>query len=534
MSEAIYFNGDILTMEGDVPRYVEALFIRDGRILATGTKSEMTKLVGKDTKLMNLQGRTLMPAFLDPHSHITACAEILNQARLGSASSFDELAGSLKKFLEKNPPAPGEFLMGFGYDHNNLEEGMHPTREVLDRVSADIPVIAVHASGHMAVLNTLALSMLGIGAQTPEVPGGRIGREADGKTPDGYLEEKAFMTFSSKIPRPSAESAIDALEKAQDMYVSYGITTIQDGLTEEASFALLKEAAAAGRLKTDIVCYADLLKAPGLVQKEQEYDRRYHRHLKIGGYKIILDGSPQGRTAWLSKPYEDAKDGYSGYPVYTQEQVDTYVERSKEEGRQLLVHCNGDAAAEQMIRACRKPSKLRPVMIHAQTVRREQLVRMKELGIIPSFFIAHVYHWGEIHRKNLGEERSERISPAREAADLQMPYTFHQDTPVIEPDMLETVWCAVNRKTRSGRTLGEEYAVTPYEALQAVTCYAAFQYFEEDDKGTLSPGKLADMIILSENPLKAEPDEIRRIRVLATLKEGELLYEAPKETKQDL
>lgn len=187
-----------------------------------------------------------------------------------------------------------------------------------------------------------------------------------------------------------------------------------------------------------------------------------------------------------------------------------------------------------MIRACRKPSKLRPVMIHAQTVRRDQLVRMKELGIIPSFFIAHVYHWGEIHRKNLGEERSERISPAREAADLQMPYTFHQDTPVIEPDMLETVWCAVNRKTRSGRTLGAEYAVTPYEALQAVTCYAAFQYFEEDDKGTLSPGKLADMIILSENPLKAEPDEIRRIRVLATLKEGELLYEAPKETKQDL
>ena len=195
------------------------------------------------------------------------------------------------------------------------------------------------------------------------------------------------------------------------------------GLTEEASFAMLKEAAAAGRLKTDIVCYADLLKAPGLVQKEPEYDRRYHRHLKIGGYKIILDGSPQGRTAWLSKPYEDAKDGYSGYPVYTQEQVDTYVERSKEEGRQLLVHCNGDAAAEQMIRACRKPSKLRPVMIHAQTVRRDQLVRMKELGIIPSFFIAHVYHWGEIHRKNLGEERSERISPAREAADLQMPYT---------------------------------------------------------------------------------------------------------------
>ena len=279
MSEAIYFNGDILTMEGDVPRYVEALFIRDGRILATGTKSEMTKLVGKDTKLMNLQGRTLMPAFLDPHSHITACAEILNQARLGSASSFDELAGSLKKFLEKNPPAPGEFLMGFGYDHNNLEEGKHPTREVLDRVSADIPVIAVHASGHMAVLNTAALLTLGIGAQTPEVPGGRIGREADGKTPDGYLEEKAFMTFSSKIPRPSAESVMDALEKAQDMYVSYGITTIQDGLTEEASFALLKEAAAAGRLKTDIVCYADLLKAPGLVQKEQEYDRRYHRHL---------------------------------------------------------------------------------------------------------------------------------------------------------------------------------------------------------------------------------------------------------------
>ena len=534
MSDAICFNGDILTMEGDEPRYVEALFVRDGRILAAGTKSEMTKLVGKDTKLLNLQGRTLMPSFLDPHSHITAYAQILSQARLGSASNFDELVGCLKKFLEERSLAPGEFLMGFGYDHNSLEEGRHPTRDVLDRVSETVPVIAVHASGHMAVLNTAALLTLGIDAKTPEVPGGRIGREADGETPDGYLEEKAFMTFSSKIPRPSSDSAADALEKAQDLYVSYGITTIQDGLTEEASFTLLKEAAMAGRLKTDIVCYADLLKSPELVQKEPEYDRHYNRHLKIGGYKIILDGSPQGRTAWLSKPYEGAQDGYSGYPVYTQEQVDAYAARSEEEGRQLLVHCNGDAAAEQMIRAYQKPAKLRPVMIHAQTVRRDQLVRMKELGIIPSFFVAHVYHWGEIHRKNLGDARAERISPAKEAADLNMTYTFHQDTPVIEPDMLETVWCAVNRKTRSGQSLGAEYAVTPYEALQAVTCHAARQYFEEDEKGTLSPGKLADMVVLSENPLKTEPDAIRRIRVLATLKEGELLYEAPKETKQDV
>ena len=196
---------------------------------------------------------------------------------------------------------------------------------------------------------------------------------------------------------------------------------------------------------------------------------------------------------------------------------------------QLLAHCNGDRAAQQYLDALERAAEEgkcppRPVMIHAQLLGRDQLERVKKLGVIPSFFVAHVYHWGDVHVKNFGLERAEHISPAGSALSQNIPFTFHQDAPVIKPDMLETVWCAANRITRQGVVLGAKEAVSVQQALRAVTETAAYQYFREGQIGTIEPGKQADFVLLDRDPLETPRQALRDIQVLETYKGGQQIW----------
>ena len=196
-----------------------------------------------------------------------------------------------------------------------------------------------------------------------------------------------------------------------------------------------------------------------------------------------------------------------------------------------MAHCNGDAAAQQFIDAfekaqgcCRVKNQIRPVMIHAQTVRPDQLERMAQLDMMASFFVAHAYYWGDVHRKNFGDERAMAISPARTALEKGVRFTFHQDAPVVPPEMWRTVWCAVNRLSKTGAVIGEGERISTLEAMKALTVNAAYQYFEEESKGTLEEGKLADLMILDRDPLETPPMELKDIQTLATIKEGFLLW----------
>ena len=217
--------------------------------------------------------------------------------------------------------------------------------------------------------------------------------------------------------------------------------------------------------------------------------------------KHFLDGSPQGRTAWMRTPYLGEEKDYYAYGTQRDEQLQANLELALKDNMQILVHCNGDAACEQYINQYEKIKKkyeiendIRPVIIHAQLLDRDQLNRVKNLNMIPSFFVAHVYYWGDIHIQNYGFERASRISLAKDALDKGIIFTFHQDSPVIKPNMLETIWCAVNRTTKDGILLGKDERISPMEALKAVTKNAAYQYFEENIKGTLKEGKLADLV----------------------------------------
>ena len=516
----IYSGGDILTLTGEQP---QAVLVEDGVIRAVGELSGMPAHCQRE----DLGGGTLMPAFIDAHSHLTAYAQTMGLAHLEGVGDFAQMTSRLRDFIAGEG---GEgWVIGFGYDHNRLKEGRHPDKALLDRISPDRPLMVTHQSGHMGVMNSRALAAAGITDETPDPDGGRYGRDGQGHL-TGYAEENAFLAASAKMPAPSPEALARQLEKAQRAYLKYGIATAQDGRTRSAEWTLLKNAAGQGRLLMDVVAYADITQAPGLPRENPGFLKRYQGRLKLGGYKMFLDGSPQGRTAWLSQPYLGGEEGYSGYPALTDQQAQAYMDQAEAEDTQILVHCNGDAAAQQMIDCYRRAylkyrRPIRPVMIHAQLLRPDQMREMAELGMIASFFTAHTWYWGDAHRANLGDERALRISAARSALESGLAFTFHQDTPVIEPNMLETVWCAVNRVSRSGADMGRGERIGVMDALAALTVNAAWQYFEEGDKGTIAPGKRADLVVLDRNPVKVAPERIREIQVVKTIVGGQEAYE---------
>ncbi|MCI9569509.1 MAG: amidohydrolase [Lachnospiraceae bacterium] len=528
--DTLYYNGKIITMEeGDAP---EAVLVRDGMIAFAGRLDDTRKAAGEELETVDLNGQCLMPSFIDTHSHIFMNGQMAMCAGLGDCRSYDDIISTLRRFIKEKQIGADGIVMGFGYDHNFLAEGGQPDKRVLDQVSTEIPIMILHVSAHLACVNRKALELAGITEATPDPQGGAIGRLEGSMEPSGYLEEAGMTLVKKSIAGRLKVNVHEILSSMQDIYIENGVTTAQDGATTESDLEALKMASSQGLLKMDVVSYP-LLSSNGqeLLHKNKDLYGTYRSHLKIGGYKIVLDGSPQGRSAWLSEPYRNGAPDDCGYPWMTDGQVETFVKLAVKERIQLLAHCNGDAASEQYLRAYDLALKetggtedLRPVMIHCQTVRSDQLARMAELGMIASFFVGHVFYWGDVHVKNLGVERGNHVSPVRDAIDLGVKVNFHQDTPVTPPDMLHSVWCAVNRISRNGAVIGADERISVYEALKAVTIDAAFEYFEEEDKGSIKAGKRADLVILDQSPLETAPSEIHKIKVMATIKDGEVIY----------
>lgn len=529
MSE-IYFNGTILTMDETCPQ-VQAVFLEDGRIRRRGTDKEVLACKKEETVCIDLQGKTMLPGFIDGHSHFAGLANSLSQCDLSQAEDFEDIIRRLKAFIKENEIPEGQWVIGTNYDHNFLLENSHPDKRVLDKVSNRHPVLIIHASSHMGVTNSMGLRMQGLDQAVPDPEGGRYGRADGSRELSGYMEETAFVGFRGKMPMVDRDALMLLFRKAQEIYASYGVTTVQEGMVTEPLFRILQYAEQQHALYLDLAGYIDLENHEDLLTRHEEYADHYRNHFKIGGYKIFLDGSPQGRTAWMKEPYAGAEDGYCGYPIKKDGEVYRLIRKALKNHRQLLAHCNGDAAAEQYITQFEKvrsdfpaADTHRPVMIHAQLVQEKQLERMAEISMIPSFFIAHTYYWGDIHIRNFGMARAANISPAGSASRLKLPFTLHQDSPVLMPDVFGTIWCGAKRITKAGVQLSKEERIGVYEGLKAMTVHGAYQYGEERDKGTIEEGKLADLIILDKNPLDIPVDEVKHIKVLETIKEGRIVY----------
>lgn len=509
--KTLYINGNILTLDNH--RVVDSLLEEDGIVKEVGCYEDFMCIKNKDLKVVDLEGKTMMPSFIDAHSHLSSYANSFLQVSLENANTFKEIEDLLYKFNQHQDATKDLWLIGNGYDHNKLEGRKHPTKELLDNAFPNKCVVLMHKSGHFGVMNTRALKHLGL----------------EGKDKDGYLEENQWIEAIKELPLPSPKQLLNAYRKAFARYKSYGITTVQEGIMVKQMIPMVKLLLDKNAFELDVVGYPQIQEGNLFYDIFSDAVDGYVRNFRLGGYKIILDGSPQGKTAWISRPYIGSKDNY-GVSSMTDGEVIDALQKAINDRRQILAHCNGDKACEQLLLAAGAMDNLdalrgiRPVIVHAQLLTKEQLDDVVKYGFIPSFFIAHTYYWGDTHIDNLGIDIARAISPANSAQKKGIIYTFHQDTPVVEPNMMETVWCAVNRLTRNGLVLGQDERISVEKALMAVTINAAYQYGEEDIKGTLTKGKHADFILLDRNPLDIAIDELKDVKVLKTYKDGLCIY----------
>jgi predicted amidohydrolase YtcJ len=541
----VYSGGEILTMVGDRPSYAEALVERGGRILQVGALAEALRLAGPGARRVDLADRTLLPGFIDAHGHLpdyvtTWGRPDLSPPPVGTVTSVADIQAVVRRWLAEHPAPAGQLVFFTGYDDSLLAEKRHPTRADLDAVSATVPILLLHASGHLAVANSAALALVKIDRSTPNPAGGVIQRDRATGEPNGVLEETAGYPFLPLIPQPSLAQRLANLEEVQRWWASFGLTTAQDGLSNPGNLELLREAGRQGRLILDVVAYpfSKVLGDPTTLEpKLREVDIvKPGAAWPLGSMQANAGREfavPQARPA-ASQPYTTPPPGqpagYRAYPVMSQQEVDDWVALGWRNDIPILTHTNGDAAVEQLITAVGRArarygaKDLRPVAIHAQLARHDQVDRMAALGIVPSFFTAHTFFWGDWHRKNFGEARAAGISPLAYAQSKGLRFTNHNDAPVVPPDMLRLTQTAVTRTTRSGFVLGPAERVSPYVALKAITDWAAYQYFEEASKGTLEVGKRADLVILERNPLKVDPATIATIQVVETIKDGRSIY----------
>lgn len=530
MEKKLYFNGTIITLDNQ-NNIFNCIYIENDTIKFVGDIENFNQKFNlNNIQKIDLNKKTIIPSFIDSHSHITSYAQTICLVDLANCKSFEDIQNAIKNHIEKNNIEKGKWITGFNYDHEDLKEKTHPKKNILDDIAKENPVVLSHISGHIGVMNTMALKMLNITKDTKNPEGGEILKDENNE-PTGVLLENAYIRNVFKVPTPTLEELLNLLEKAQNDYFSFGITTCQDGFTKAQEFNLLKTFSESNQLKIDVVSYIDIKENSKIyLENKNTYAKDYINRYKIGGYKMFLDGSPQGRTAWVIEPYLNSNE--HGISTLSDTEVYSFISKALEDNAQLLTHCNGDAAADQLISNFEKVLKdngkektdTLPVMIHAQLVRPSQLDSMKKIGMIPSFFNAHTYFWGDIHIKNLGIERASKISPMKTALEKNILFTMHQDTPVIKPNMIKSIWCAVNRISKNGVVLGEDEKISPLDALKAVTINAAKQYFEEDKKGSLEPEKFADFVILDRNILEIEPENIKDIKILETIKYGESVF----------
>ena len=530
----VYYNGNIITMEGNTEEtlYAKALEVSNGVITKVAYTDEEANNLIKNKSLVDLKGKTLMPAFIDPHSHIISFAQALTTVDLSGTTNIAEIDSRLEDYIKNNNLTNGAWVIGFGYDNNLLPGKKNPTRDDLDKVSTNLAIFITHASGHVGSMNSKALEYFGVDENTPDIEGGVIERYPNSRKPTGYMEEAAFMKYAREVDfKVTDEDMMNFVNQAEDVYLSYGITTAQNSLIVNGDLPLIENMITNNRFKIDIIGFIDLKNAPNIFDEHKDLIGKYSNRFKISGYKIFLDGSPQAKTAWLKEPYITGEKGYRGYPIHDYNTVKEYVRKSFDDKMQLQAHCNGDAAAEQYVDAISEvmterntTNNYRAVLVHSQIVKENEYKRMSEFNIIPSLFVAHIYYWGDTHIVNLGMERASQISASKTALDNNLPFTYHQDTPVIKPNMIETISCALNRTTKDGVLLGENQKIDALNAFKAITINAAYQNGEEDIKGSLKEGKLADLVILSDDPLKIDAKDMNSIEVLETIKEGKTLY----------
>lgn len=541
-ADTVYTGGDIITIVPGQPT-AEALAVKDGLIVAVGSRADVeAAFKGPETRTVDLGGKTLLPGFIDAHSHYISSLMVANQAQVyappsGTGQDVESIVAAITAFAQSRNIPKGGMIMAYGYDDSVMPGGRLLNRDDLDAAFPDNPVRVDHVSMHGAVMNSLALKKYGYSAETVTPPGGVIIRKEGTNEPYGLIMESAFLQAHAQSETMTPEQEIAFSKAGQMLYAQAGMTTAHEGATNIGPLQTMKRVADAGANIIDVIAYPFITEVDGILAEFPLASwGNYQNRLKLGGVKITIDGSPQGRTAFFTKPYLRGGPGgeanWVGELTFPQDMVNGMVKKVYDMGVPLNLHANGDAAIDTFIAAHELAAAddltrdRRVTMIHSQFTRKDQIPKYVEYKIRPSYYTLHTYYFAETHIANRGPEQAAYLSPMRDSIDAGLRPTNHTDFVVAPLDQMFMLWSAVNRISRAGTEIGPDQRITPLEGLMAMTIWAAEQYGEQDTKGSLEVGKLADLVILDGNPLTVEPKTIKDIKVVQTIKEGVTIYTA--------
>jgi predicted amidohydrolase YtcJ len=520
-------NADIITMNPEQPS-ANAMAYREGHIIAIGSENEVRRVIGKKANSIDLNGQTIIPGMFETHDHLfmsSATAVITDVAPFSTPT----LAEALVKISETKVNEEG-WVLAFGADQTLYEELRGPHRDELDAMFPNDPVAIFHLSGHGVYVNSKALELAGVDDNTPDPQGGHLEKDQNGRL-TGYLSGQPAMFLVTNYPTANAYTATVAAEQR----ASAGITTASDlSVMNQTILEELSKATSQEGFATRVVGGL-FSSAPNITELVASVESFENDLFKVPFVKTWTDGSIQGGTGNLTDGYYDDAYGVGGaqgtQEFFNQQMIEIYSY-----GMWPAFHTNGDGATDMALNAIEHAQEvtgnydIRPQLIHAQYTRPEQIHRMAQLRTNPTFFITHVFYWGDLHYNHtLGAERAQRLSAMNDAFEAGLKPSMHNDKPVSDIDPLLNMQIAVLRESTSGRILGAEQAITPYQALEAYTVNGAYQFGMEDVAGSLEAGKYADFVVLDASPLKVEPNTIRDIEVRGTVMGGNLTYSASAE-----
>ena len=539
--KTLFINGNIHTMDADIP-HCQALAVENESISAIGTSEEILALRQPEDTVIDLCGKAMIPGFIDSHMHVLGLAEYEQNVQLSDCRSIEEILAKTEAFQKAHQIPDGKWIMGRGWNQDYFDVPRFPTREDLDKVCPDHPMVMVRACGHALVCNTKALEIAGITGAAPQVDGGSFALGTDGE-PNGIFTEAAMDLVRSHIPAPTVEELKTGILAAQKALLKAGITSVH---TDDFSRAGSPDA------YENVITAYQQLEHEGLLKlrineqcnlSEEKYLRDflakgYHKQegshrFRLGPLKIIADGSLGARTAFLRQPYAD-DPSTCGISYYSKEDLHSYIQLAHENGMQIVIHCIGDGIMEWSMDGLENAMNAVPRedcrhgIVHCQITDMPLLRRFKELQLLALIQPIFLHYDMHIVEDRVGKALASTSYNWKSLLDLQVHSAFGTDCPVENYDPANNLYCAVTRKDLSGSPedgFQPEQKLSVDEALHGYTVEGAYASFEENFKGRLIPGMAADMAVLSDDPYTCKPEMLKELRAVMTISGGEIVYQ---------
>ncbi|WP_439873676.1 amidohydrolase [Bacillus mycoides] len=536
-ADVVLINGEVITVD-QKNAVAEAVAIKDNRIAVVGSNQEVKSLIGEQTAVIDLQGKTLLPGFIDSHIHLIAHG--LNQLAVScKAEHIDSIEALLEDLKKKALETPkGEWIRAWGFNENAVKEKRYPTITELDEISAEHPIIVSRTCNHISVVNSKALEIAQINENTPNTSGGIIEKNQAGRL-TGKLIEAANMEMSAVASYTESEM-MKAVKIASDHFVAAGITSIHDaGGFGPESYRLLQQAVKSRDIRVRIYAMiCQLNNSHEFVNKMVEAgvvtgtgDERF----KVGPAKMFTDGSSTGPTIATREPYSSDSNN-SGILYYSEEEIYQVLGEAHKKGYQITVHAQGDKAIEMYLNCVERALEESPRKDHRHRIEHAGISspdlqeRMKKLEVIPIPNPPFPYEFGEIYAQHYGE-RVNHMYAARDFIDRGIIAAGGSDAPVTDYNPLLGIHVAVNRRSKSGMEIGTNQSISVMEAIKLYTWNGAYASFEEEIKGSIEAGKLADLVILNDSILSINPSKIKDLKVETTIIDGEIIYQEEQTVK---